>query len=70
MIETVKLPETQLTNLVDLNLKRNMITTLEGHSGSMQKLYLSFNNIQKLDNLKLPAIIDLALDNNPIECRH
>jgi len=45
MIESVKLPETQLSNLVELNFKRNMITNLEGQSGSIQKLYLSFNNI-------------------------
>jgi Leucine-rich repeat (LRR) protein len=61
-----------MKSLVELNLRKNKISQIADLSGlnSLQKLYLSHNNISNLDNIKpdcLPSLSDLTLENNPIE---
>jgi protein phosphatase 1 regulatory subunit 7 len=58
-----------LDNLVILSLQSNSIARIEGLQSlvNLQELYLSHNNITKLENLVLPKLATLDVSNNQID---
>ncbi len=62
-----------LRALVELNLRKNKIKSIAEIPGglpSLQKLYLSHNQLSSLESVRpesFPALTDLTLENNPVE---